>query len=99
LPDRHTFRIGAEYTPIELISVMAGYRDQPSLFIPDGAAIKTTGPSNKSYTFGLSFNTAFGRLDLTYVYSELRYYDSYYSNTNYNTNQLSNLLFGYTLEL
>lgn len=99
LPDRHTIRIGAEYTPIELISLMAGYRNIPSLFIPDGAAIQTSGPSSKSYTFGLSFNTEFGRLDLAYEYRELRYYDSYYSNTNYNTNQYSNLLFGYTIEL
>ena len=99
LPDRHTIRIGADYTPIELISIMAGYRDIPTLFVPDGAAIQTTGPSAKSYTFGLSFNTVIGRFDATYEYRDLKYYDSYYSNTNYNTISQNNILFGYTLNI
>lgn len=99
LPDRNTIRVGAEYKPIDLISLMAGYRDVPSLFIPDGAAIKTSGPSAKSYTFGLGFNTDFGQFNFAYEIRTLRYYDSYYSNTNYNTNQFTNLMFGYTIEL
>jgi len=99
LPDRHTIRIGALYTPIELISIMAGYRDTPSTYIPDGAAIQTSGPTSKSYTCGLSFNTDYGRLDLAYEYRLLKYYDSYYSNTNYNTNTYTNFMVGYTIEL
>lgn len=98
-PDRHTFRFGAEYTPIDLISLRAGYRDVPSLFIPDGAAIKTSGPSSKSYTFGFGINTDFGQFNVAYEIRTLRYYDSYYSNTNYNTNEFTNLLFGYTVKL
>ncbi|MBI9071474.1 MAG: outer membrane protein transport protein [Melioribacteraceae bacterium] len=99
MPDRHTIRFGAEYSPIDLISIRAGYRDIPSVFIPDGAAIKTSGPSTKSYTFGLGFNTPYGKFDIAYDYRYLRYYDSYYSNTNYNTLMLTNLLFAYTIEI
>jgi len=99
LPDRHSYRVGVEYSPIELISLMIGYRDVPSLFIPDGAAIKTSGPSAKSYTCGLSFNTDYGQLNFAYEMRTLRYYDAYYSNTNYNTNEFTNFLFGYTIEL
>jgi len=69
------------------------------LFIPDGAAIQTSGPSAKSYTFGLGLNTDFGQLNVAYEIRTLRYYDSYYSNTNYNTNEFTNLMFGYTIEL
>jgi len=99
LPDRHSFRFGAEYSPIDLISLRAGYKNIPSLFIPDGAAIQTSGPSAKSYTFGLGLNTDFGQLNVAYEIRTLRYYDSYYSNTNYNTNEFTNLMFGYTIEL
>ncbi|MBU0476268.1 MAG: hypothetical protein KKF62_19135 [Bacteroidetes bacterium] len=99
LPDRHSFRFGAEYSPIELISIRAGYKDVPNLFIPDGSAIQTSGPSSKSYTFGFGLNTDYGKLNISYEMRMLRYYDSYYSNTNYNTNEFTNLLFGYTIEL
>lgn len=99
LPDRHTYRFGAEYSPIEMLSLRAGYRNVPSLFIPDGAAIKNSGPNTKSYTMGLSLNTDYGQLSVAYEIRNLRYYDSYYSNTNYNTIEFNNLLFGYKLEL
>lgn len=97
--DRHTIRVGAAYTPIELLTILLGYRSIPQVFIPDGAAINDAGPKANSYTVGLSFNTSLGRFDVSYEYRNLKYYDSYYSNTNYNTIENNNIFFGYTLNI
>jgi long-subunit fatty acid transport protein len=97
--DKHTFRVGAEFKPWDFLSLLAGYRNIPAAFIPDGAAIKDAGPKANSYTFGVSVETVFGIVDLSYELRTMRYYDSYYSNTNYNTIDFSSLLFGYTFKL
>ncbi|MCK5504887.1 MAG: hypothetical protein KAJ10_06975 [Thermodesulfovibrionia bacterium] len=96
--DKHTFRFGIDYAPWDFLSILAGYRNMPTNFVPDGAAVRDSAPKANSYTFGLSFPTVFGRFDLTYEYRLLQYYDSYYSNTNYNTIEYNNLLLGYTYE-
>jgi opacity protein-like surface antigen len=81
--DQNTLAVGIEYKMYEFLSLMAGYRTIPEVFIPDGAAIKDKGPSANSYNFGVSVTTFVGRIDLAYQYRRLKYYDSYYSNTNY----------------
>ncbi|MFC2084551.1 OmpP1/FadL family transporter [Bacteroidota bacterium] len=97
--DRHIIRFGLEYSPYDFLSLLGGYRNIPVPFIPDGAAVKDRGPDADSYTFGISLNILHGRFDFAYEIRVLKYYDSYYSNTNYVTENYSNLLFGYTFKL
>ena len=96
-PDQHILRFGAEYQAFEFLSLMAGYRDIPATFVPDGSAITDSGPSATGYTMGVSLDVfRYGRLDLAYEYRKLKYYDSYYSNTNYVTESLSNFAVAFT---
>lgn len=94
--NRNTIRIGLEFKAFEFLSFMAGFKSIPQTFVPDGAAIKDKGPDANSYSFGASLNLFFGRIDLAYELRILKYYDSYFSNTNYAFEKSSNLLFGYT---
>jgi hypothetical protein len=98
--DQHILKFGTELRVWDFLSFMAGYRDVPATFVPDGAAIKDSGPSAKGYTLGASINlNKFGRIDLAYEYRRLRYYDSYFSNTNYVTESMNVLALGYSLSL
>ena len=94
--DQNTIAFGLEYKMYDFLTLMAGYRTVPEVFIPDGAAIKDKGPGANSYNFGVSLNTLLGRFDLAYEYRTLKYYDSYYSNTNYALESNSTLMFGFT---
>ncbi|PJC61065.1 MAG: hypothetical protein CO025_00990 [Ignavibacteria bacterium CG_4_9_14_0_2_um_filter_37_13] len=94
--NRNTIRLGLEFKAIEFLSFMAGYKSIPQTYIPDGAAIKDKGPDANSYSVGASLNLFFGRIDLAYELRILKYYDSYFSNTNYVFEKSSNILIGYT---
>ena len=94
--DQTSFRIGIEFIPIEKLSLLAGYRNIPNVFIPDGAAIKDKGPVSESYTFGFSLKALMGRFDFAYEIRTLKYYDVYYSNTNWAYEKNTNFMFGYT---
>ena len=79
---------------------MAGYRSIPARFVPDGSAIKESGPAANGYTLGASvFLNRFGRVDIAYEYRRLRYYDSYFSNTNYVTESMNVWSLAYSLSL
>jgi hypothetical protein len=78
---------------------MAGYRNKTSLFVPDGAAVKDQGPNIKTYTMGLSLQMEMIQFDLAYEFRNMTYYDSYFSNTNYNSQTYSNILMGFTFNL
>ncbi|PKL88163.1 MAG: hypothetical protein CVV23_11570 [Ignavibacteriae bacterium HGW-Ignavibacteriae-2] len=95
--DKNVIKVGMEYKPSDFLTLLGGYRSIPSTFIPDGAAIKDEGPVANSYTFGCSLSFFFGRFDIAYEIRNLRYYDSYFSNTNYVTETYNNLLFGYQI--
>ncbi len=97
--DRNSIRLGIEYSPYDFIAFQAGYKNVPQVFVPDGAAERDRGPEAVSYTFGLSLNLFFGRIDAAYEIRKLTYYDSYFSNTNYVTENYSNILFGFTYSL
>lgn len=97
--DQTIIRAGVEYTILDIITILAGYRNKTELFIPDGAAIKDSGPNATTYSIGLSLNIDMVRLDVAYESRSMKYYDSYFSNTNYNTQTYSNLLFGCTISL
>jgi len=92
-------RFGIEYNVYDFMTILAGFRNKTALFVPDGAAITENGPNNTTYTAGLSFDTNYGRFDFAYEMSSMRYFDSYFSNTNYNSVTRSNFLLGYTLTL
>lgn len=97
--DQQIFRVGVDYRPIDLISLQAGYRQTPQVFVPDGSAVKDAGPKAESINCGFGIHTDYGTLQFAYEYRILRYYDSYYSNTNYNTREYSNFMLGYNLSL
>lgn len=97
--DQIIIRVGSQYKLTDYIHLMLGYRSDTQDFIPDGAAIKDYGPINKSYSAGISLLFEPIQLDIAYEYSRLRYYDSYFSNTNYNTKRKSNLLMSFTINL
>lgn len=91
-----TLSFGLEFRASKLISLSAGMSTIPQTFIPDGAAIKDKGPAATSYNAGLSLSFFFGRIDFAYQLRILKYYDQYFSNTNYAFNKSENLLIGYT---
>lgn len=96
--DQDELRAGLEYRPFKFLSLLAGYRYISDIFIPDGAAIKSRGPAATSYTLGASIAMfGVGRLDIAYDMRRLKYYDSYFSNTNYAYESLDNILVGYTI--
>jgi long-subunit fatty acid transport protein len=94
--DRNIIRFGIEYKALDFISILAGYQSIPQVYIPDGAAVTDRGPEANSYNVGVSLNLFFGRIDLAYELRVLRYYDSYFSNTNYAFEKSGNLMIGYT---
>jgi opacity protein-like surface antigen len=95
--DQSDLRCGIEYRPLKYLSLLAGYCYTTETFVPDGAAIKDRGPAATSYTLGASIKLfQIGRLDIVYAMQRLKYYDSYFSNTNYAFESFNNFLFGYT---
>lgn len=96
---RNSIRFGIEYRAFDYLSLIAGYRSIPQVFIPDGSAITDKGPDANSYNIGVSINTFLGKLDIAYELRLLKYYDSYYSNTNYAFEKLTNIMFGYSYSL
>jgi opacity protein-like surface antigen len=96
LVNRNSYRFGIEYKPVKWFSLLAGYQNVPELFIPDGAANKERGPAWDSYSFGLSVDVLCGRIDVAYEWKQLKFYDSYYSNTNYQMEISNNISLGYT---
>lgn len=99
LNDRTALRIGFEYKALDWLAVRGGYKSISSLFIPDGAADKDSGPEKEAYSFGLSIMLLNVNVDLTYIYEDLKYFDAYFSNTNYNRQKLQNFLIGLTYNL
>ena len=81
--DQTTFGIGMKYGITPGISVMAGYRSVPEVFIPNRAAFRHKGPEMESVSAGISVAFPFGQIDLGYEYRFLKYYDSWETNLNY----------------
>jgi hypothetical protein len=97
--DLTSLRFGAEYKPWTWLSLMAGYKAISEVFVPDGAAFRDRGPTSESYTMGASIYALSGRFDIAYEIRSLKYYDSYYSNTNFVLEKMDWLMFGYTFFL
>jgi len=94
--DQSILRFGFQYTPFELIALRVGYRTVPQVFVPDGAAFRDRGPEARAWTFGIGLNFGiFGSVDAAWEYRILKYYDQYFSNTNYVLEKLNNVSLGY----
>lgn len=93
--NQNSLRFGFEFKAAKFLSLLAGYRTVPQTFVPDGAAITDKGPEAISYNFGFSLNLFFGRIDFAYELRVLKYYDSYFSNTNYAFEKSNNFMIGY----
>ena len=94
------FSIGIEYKPFKLLSFMVGYKYQPELFVPDGQAFSDQGPVLQIYTMGFQINlNNYGSISVMTNNSSLKYYDSYFSNTNYAYESAQNYFISYKLEL
>lgn len=97
--DQLTYRFGVEYRPVEMISLMAGYQNRPEVFIPDGNGVNDRGPEAEIYSAGLSVYALKGCFSLAYQTRTLKYYDAYFSNTNWAYEKLTTWMFGYTIKL
>ncbi len=98
--DRIILRSGLEYTPIKMLSILIGYQYQPQVFVPDGQAFSDQGPVAQGFTVGLRFNLQrFGSFACIYTNQSIKYYDSYYSNTNYAYNSISKIFLTYNIKL
>ncbi|AFN74596.1 hypothetical protein MROS_1359 [Melioribacter roseus P3M-2] len=97
IPDSYSLRFGIEYQLLDFVELLAGYNTYSELFIPDGAPDKKYGPNSNAYSFGLGVSIPYGKINITYAYSILKYYDSYFSNTNYQVRRNQQILLGYTL--
>lgn len=95
--DQRIYRVGIAYTPVKMITLMAGYQNMPRTFIPWGAADRSKGPLVESYTCGFSFNVPYGRLDFAYNYQQMKYAETAYTYINYITQKQENFYVGYTL--
>ncbi len=95
--DQNLIGVGIEYKPWKWLSVLGGYRILPEVFVPDGAAIKDRGPYSEGITLGLSIKAFLGWFEIACEIRRLKYYDSYYSNTNYVMETLDRLIMGYKL--
>ena len=97
--DLNSLRFGVEYKPLNFLALLAGYQNVSQEFVPDGAAFRDRGPTAESYTLGASLYALYGRFDVAYEMRTLKYYDSYYSNTNFALEKTNYLMFGYTFFL
>ena len=94
--DQAILRAGVEYKLMPFMSIMAGYQTVSQTFVPDGHAFKDQGPKSTIYSLGTSISIFdYGRLNIAYRMQELKYWDQYMSNTNYNLIRHNKLSFGY----
>lgn len=94
--DQTTLRFGLEYTIDDNISLLGGYQVQGAPFIGYAVADKNQGAPIDTYSCGLSVNALHGRFEVSYVYSQLKYYDVYMSNRNFTLERSQAALVGYT---
>lgn len=98
--DQKIMKFGVQYTPYEFLSLRAGYRSIPQVFVPDGAPFRDRGPEAQAWTLGAGLNFAeYGMLNIAWEYRLLKYYDQYFSNTNFCKEINHNILISYQLYL
>jgi len=94
--DQKILKFGLQYTPVKFLSLRAGYRSIPQVFVPDGATFRDRGPEARAWTLGAGLNFGqYGALNVAWEYRLLKYYDQYFSNTNYCKEITQNILIAY----
>jgi len=82
--DQSIIQFGIRYRLHDKVHLNALYRSVPQSYIPDGSAIKESGPEAVSYRIGAEIDLgALGAIDLGASLQDLKYQDIYFSNTNY----------------
>jgi hypothetical protein len=94
--DQTTLRFGVEYTISENISLLGGYQAQGAPFVGYAVADKDQGAPIDTYSCGVSVNALHGRFDVSYTYSQLKYYDVYMTSRNFTLERSQAVLLGYT---
>jgi hypothetical protein len=94
--DQTTLRLGLEYAIDENVSLLAGYQTQGAPFVGYAVADKDQGGPIDTYSCGLSVNAFHGRFDVSYTYSQLKYYDVYMTNRNFTLERSQAVSIGYT---
>ena len=95
----NVYSVGVNYRMFKHFSVMAGYRTRTKAFIPYGVAIRDEGFPEDSYSIGFSWEVLYGTVNAAFQYSELKYYDVYFTNRNYTLVRTTNFLLGYSFQL
>ncbi|NQV40812.1 MAG: outer membrane protein transport protein [Candidatus Marinimicrobia bacterium] len=94
--DQSIVQFGMRYELHDMVYLNALYRSVPMSYVPDGAAIKASGPEAISYRLGVELDLgSLGGIDLGYALQDLKYQDNYYSNTNYSREQGSSFTVSY----
>jgi len=94
--DQTTLRFGLEYAIDENVSFLAGYQTQGAPFVGYAVADKDQGAPIDTYSCGLSVSAFHGRFDVSYSYSQLKYYDVYMTSRNFTLERSQTILVGYT---
>ena len=82
--DQSIIQFGMRYRLHDNIHLNALYRSEPMSYVPDGSAIKDSGPEAVLYRIGAEISLgALGAIDLGASFQDLKYQDNYFSNTNY----------------
>lgn len=94
--DQSIIQFGMRYQLHNMVHLNALYRSVPMSYVPDGAAIKASGPEAISYRLGVEVDLGMlGGIDLGYEFQDLKYQDNYFSNTNYSREQGSSFTVSY----
>lgn len=94
--NQKSLRFGMEFTPLTYLTFRGGYRADSQVFIPDGAARIDWGPDRITWSLGAGLNAGrFGTLNASVLFSTLKYYDQYFSNINYVTDESTRWVIGY----
>ncbi len=94
--DQHSFMAGLQFALNDVLTLMAGYRWEPAVFVPDGVAYTERGPEKVSLSLGVGFSLGtWGRVVAAGTIQTLKYHDTYFSNTNYVTEQTQKIALGY----
>ncbi len=98
-PDQYVLSGGLRYRVGNFLTLMGGYRWESALFVPDGVGFTDRGPDKTSITFGsqLSFG-GLGSVIFAYETKSMKYHDTYFSNTNYATEELQNFMIQYVYQ-
>lgn len=98
--DSGVLNFGAIFQLTSRIDLRAGYHYNTVVFAPDGAAYRDEGPPVNSYDFGMDLNLGgMGKIFVNWSTGQLRYHDSYYSNTNYALENKQSMTIGYLIGL